>query len=100
MERCWYVYILCNKKHWTLYVWVTSNLYERLLQHKSKEIKGFTQKYWCTKLIYREKYSLIIDAIEREKQIKAWSRKDKIKLIESINPERNNLAESRNEWDF
>lgn len=71
-----------------------------MLQHKSKEIKWFTQRYGCTKLVYREKYNLIIDAILREKQIKAWSRKDKIELIESINPERKDLAESRNEWFF
>ncbi len=71
-----------------------------MLQHKSKETKWFTQKYWCTKLVYREKYNLIIDAIAREKQIKAWSRKDKIELIESINPERRDIAEGRSEWDF
>jgi len=89
----YYVYILANKRNWTLYVWVTNNLERRISEHKNKIIKWFTFKYNIDKLVYFEETNNIINAIEREKQIKAWSRKNKIDLIESINKNWNDLSE-------
>ena len=70
----------------TLYLGVTNNLERRLLEHKSKSILGFGQKYNCTKLVYYEYFSNINDAISREKQIKKYRREKKMALIKSINP--------------
>ena len=81
----WYVYILCNKRNWTLYTWVTNDLIKRVYEHKNKLIKWFTQKYWIDKLVHYEVYDNIYNAIEREKQIKSWKRWDKLNLIESGN---------------
>lgn len=81
-----YVYILFNKRNGTLYTGVTSNLKLRVYEHKNKINKGFTEKYNVNKLGYFEEYEDISLAIAREKNIKAGSRKNKIRLIESINP--------------
>ena len=81
----WYIYILTNKKYWTLYIWVTSNLEKRIYQHKNKSIEWFTKKYNINKLVYYEEFENIIDAINREKQLKWWNRKTKITLIEEKN---------------
>ena len=86
-KKCGYVYILFNKSNGTLYTGVTSNLIKRVFEHKNKIVDGFTHKYGVDKLGYYEIYDRIIDAIEREKQIKAGSRKDKLQLIEKENPE-------------
>jgi len=82
-----YVYILFSKRNGTLYTGVTSDLAKRIYEHKSKTSEGFTNKYSVDKLGYYEVHSDIVSAIEREKQIKNGSRKKKIELIESINPE-------------
>ena len=82
-----YIYILFNKRNGTLYVGVTSNLVKRIYEHKNKFVKGFTEKYQIDKLGYYEVFDSILSAIEREKQLKAGSRKDKLKLIESFNPD-------------
>ena len=71
----------------TLYIGVTSNLRNRIWQHKNKTVEGFTKKYNITKLIYFEQTENVRSAIEREKQLKGWVRKKKISLIESKNPE-------------
>ncbi len=68
------------------YTGVTSDLLKRIYQHKEKLIEGFTKKYNCTKLVYYEIFDDIENAILREKQIKAGSRKKKIDLIKSVNP--------------
>ena len=81
-----YVYILFNKKNGTLYIGVTSNLVKRVYEHKNKFVEGFTKNYNVDKLGYYEVYENIETAIIREKQIKGGSRKNKLKLIESINP--------------
>jgi putative endonuclease len=70
----------------TLYVGVTSNLEQRVQQHKQKLIPGFTAKYNITQLIYYEETSDVLTAIAREKTIKGWLRAKKIALIESANP--------------
>ena len=81
------VYILTNKNNTVLYTGVTSTLIKRTIQHKEKLVPGFTKRYNIDKLVYFEFYTDIRDAIAREKQIKAGSRKKKVELIESMNPE-------------
>ena len=81
-----YAYILFSKRNGSLYTGVTSNLMRRIQEHKLKIRDGFTQKYNVDKLGYYEMYEDIRDAIVREKQIKAGSRKNKISLIERMNP--------------
>lgn len=93
MKRGGYVYILTNKNNTVLYTGVTSRLLERLYEHRvGHHINAFTKRYNCTKLVYYEGYNLIIDAIVREKQIKGGSRAKKISLIESINPQWDDLS--------
>jgi len=86
-----YVYIMTNIHHTVLYTGVTANLIQRIQQHKDGQGSSFTTKYKTNILVYVEIFDDIHDAISREKQIKAGSRLDKIKLIESINPEWNDL---------
>lgn len=76
----------------TLYTGVTNDLRRRIYEHKNKLIDGFTKKYNITKLIYYEEYNNSIDAIAREKQFKGWIRRKKIELIESFNPEWQDLS--------
>ena len=89
----WYIYILSNKKDWVLYIWVTSDLIKRIYEHKNWIIEWFTKKYFVDNLIYYEQYLDIITAIEREKQLKKWTRIKKIKLFESSNPSWKDLYE-------
>ncbi len=85
MEKLPCVYILTNKRHGTLYVGVTSNLPQRIWQHKNKEVKGFSERYALDKLVWYEIYEEMLPAIQREKAIKAWKRGWKIKAIEKMN---------------
>ena len=94
MNKQGYIYILFNKRNGTLYTGVTSNLVKRIYEHKNKVVDGFTKKYNIDKLGYYEVFDDITSAIEREKQIKAGSRKKKLSLIESINPEWKDLYET------
>ena len=87
MERGGYVYILTNINHSVLYIGVTSNLRNRIHEHKAKlHPTGFTAKYNCNILIYFEGFNLIEDAIAREKQLKNWKRMWKNDLINKVNP--------------
>ena len=95
----YYVYILTNKSNRVLYIGVTNNLIRRILEHKKKEIKGFTQKYNCTKLVYYEATESVDGAIEREKQLKNWHRQWKINLITENNPDWEDLAEKQDLLD-
>ena len=89
-----YVYLLANKYNNVLYTGVTSDLIRRVYEHKNKLLQGFTQKYNVDRLVYYEACENIVVAIEREKQIKAWSRKKKDQLINTLNPEWNDLYRS------
>ncbi|MDH5613241.1 MAG: GIY-YIG nuclease family protein [Gammaproteobacteria bacterium] len=80
------VYILANKKYGTLYVGVTSNLQQRIYQHKNNLFQGFTSKYEVHDLVYFELHDNMEAAITREKQIKKWNRDWKINLITTRNP--------------
>jgi len=79
-------YILASTKNGTLYIGVTSNLTQRIWQHKNNEVKGFTEKYHVHMLVYYEQHGSMEAAITREKQLKKWNREWKIKLIEEENP--------------
>ena len=87
----YYVYILFNKKNGTLYVGVTNDIVKRVWQHKNKIFEGFTQKYNIDKLGYFEVFEDINYAIAREKQLKVKKRKFKLDLIETSNPNWNDL---------
>jgi len=80
------VYILTNKSG-TLYIGVTGNLKKRIWEHKNKVVEGFTKKYKIDKLIYFEQTENVMSALEREKQLKKWSRIKKINLINNANPD-------------
>ena len=83
----YYIYLLSNKNNNVIYTDVTNNLIKRIYEHKQKFVKGFTKKYNINKLVYYEVFNDINNAILREKQIKAGSRKKKIELIKYTNPE-------------
>lgn len=91
MEKQGYVYILASKPFGTLYVGVTSNLIQRIYQHKNDVIEGFTSKYQVKMLVYFEPADSITSAIEREKKLKKYKRSYKINLIQLHNPEWNDL---------
>ena len=85
--RRYYTYIVTNKKRGILYTGMTNDLAGRAYQHKNKLVKGFTSRYNLDILVWFEEFQWVNDAIAREKQIKRWSRKKKIALIESFNPD-------------
>lgn len=87
MEKLYCIYIMTNKGNSVLYTGVTSDLKKRIFQHKNKQVPGFTSRYHVDKLVYYEVSSDSYSAISREKQIKAGSRKKKLHLINSFNPE-------------
>ena len=83
-----FAYFVTNKHNTTLYVGVSSNLYARMIKHIEKAFpKSFTARYNLNKLVYYEVFDSIVDAIAREKQLKAGSRKQKEALINKYNPE-------------
>lgn len=81
-----FVYIMSNKMNGVIYAGVTSNLPRRLYEHQNGLTEGFTKQHNCTHLIYCEPYEEMSAAIFREKQIKGYGRKKKLKLIEANNP--------------
>jgi putative endonuclease len=82
-----FVYILASQPQGTLYVGVTSDLVQRVWQHKIKAVPGFTSKYGVDRLVWFEAHQDWETAIRREKQIKEWKRARKIQLIEAENPQ-------------
>ena len=82
----YYVYILTNTYNTVLYIGVTNNLERRLYEHKNKLVDGFTKKYNLHKLVYFDMTPDVRSAIEREKQLKGWTRAKKHALIEETNP--------------
>jgi putative endonuclease len=87
-----WIYCMTNNYNNVLYTGVTNDLYRRVSEHKSHEIRGFTQKYNCDKLVYFEAFNCIEDAITREKQLKNWKREWKNELIEKKNPDWTDLS--------
>ena len=88
-----YVYIMTNTANTVLYTGVTGDLVKRVWQHREGTVPGFTLRYRLKKLVYYELFGDIRLAIEREKQIKGGSRRDKIKLVKSMNPEWRDLGD-------
>jgi putative endonuclease len=87
------VYIMANKHNGTIYTGVTSNLSRRAWEHREALVSGFTARYGCKLLVWFEAHDSMQDAIAREKQIKAGSRKNKLTLIETNNPSWRDLYE-------
>ncbi len=85
-ERYYWVYILASKLGGTLYVGVTNNLVRRMCEHRMGLVPGFTKRYRIHCLVYFEQYTDIEAAIRREKRLKSWKRNWKIRLIEELNP--------------
>jgi putative endonuclease len=93
-NKTYWVYILASQKNGTLYTGVTNSLERRTWQHRQGTVASFTAKYGVTRLVYFEPFRDVSNAIAREKQLKAGSRKKKIALIEMENPEWLDLAAS------
>jgi putative endonuclease len=85
--RKYYVYILSNRHRTVLYIGVTNNLERRVIEHKSKVNKGFSNTYNCDQLVYFEEYQHITVAIAREKRLKKYPRRWKESLINEFNPD-------------
>ena len=86
MSKEYYVYILTNWNNKVMYVGVTNDLSRRVHEHRQGLLEGFTKKYNVHKLVYFESCGEAINAISREKQIKRWTREKKNALVESKNP--------------
>ena len=87
------VYIISNQSHSTIYVGVTSDIAQRMAQHRNHQFGGFSARYNLTQLLHFEEFGSMAEAIAREKQIKSWSRKRKDDLISSNNPSWKDLLE-------
>lgn len=87
MDNQYYVYLLASKPYGTLYTGITSNLIQRIYQHKEELVDGFTKKYNVHQLVYYEIHLDVNEAILREKRIKKWNRQWKINLIQRDNPQ-------------
>ena len=87
-----YVYILTNNSNKVMYVGVTNDLERRVFEHRQKRVKGFTSRYNISKLVYFEHTEDAVAAISREKQIKGWLRAKKNALVESMNPQWQDLG--------
>ena len=87
MDKQYYVYIMTNDTNTVTYTGMTNDLFARVDQHKKKSIKGFTARYNINKLVYSEMSEDVESVIAREKQIKSWTRKQKVELISTMNPD-------------
>ena len=87
IKMAYWVYILASKPGGTLYVGVTNNLVRRIYEHREGLADGFTKRYGLKRLVWYETHESTIAAIQREKNIKHWSREWKIDLIVSMNPD-------------
>ena len=85
------VYIIASKSR-VLYIGVTSNVEQRIYEHKNNLVDGFTKKYRCHRLVYYESFDEVLKAIDREKQLKRWNRAKKVCLIGRQNPTWEDLA--------
>ncbi len=92
MNRGPCIYIMASKRNGTLYIGVTSNLIQRIHQHRSGDVSGFTAKYDVKLLVWFEQHATMEAAILREKQIKKWNRAWKLELIEKDNCDWHDLA--------
>ena len=93
----YYVYILTNKSKSAMYIGITNDLQRRIYEHRSELIDGFSKRYHTSQLVYFEEYSNVNQAINREKQLKSWSRAKKNDLVYKMNPTLEDLFEKRYE---
>lgn len=93
MEKHFYVYILAKARNSTFYVGMTSGLVKRIWQHKEELAEGFTKKYGVKTLVYYEVFADAENAIKREKRLKKWNREWKMRVIEKMNPDWQDLFE-------
>ena len=91
-----HVYIMTNKSNNVLYVGVTNDIKRRIEEHKQGINDGFTKKYNVVKLVYCEEITNADDAIRREKQLKSWTRQKKISLVQTLNPDWNDISDILN----
>jgi len=94
MVRPGFVYIMASRKNGTIYIGVTSDLPQRVWQHREGVIDGFTKEYGCKLLIWFEAFESIHDARQFEARMKKWNRAWKIARIEERNPEWADLFET------
>ncbi len=93
-EKRFFVYLMASDRNGTLYLGVTSNLVQRVWQHKDGAVDGFSKRYGIKRLVWFEAAGDAMAAITREKQLKKWKRAWKVELIESANPYWNDLYPS------
>ena len=86
------VYIMASRSH-QLYIGLSSNIHKRVWQHKNRIFDGFTCRYNVDRLVYFENFEDVRNGIDRERQLKRWSREKKIALIQSLNPTWQDLSE-------
>ena len=94
MEKRFAVYLLASRRNGTLYVGVTSDLVQRVWQHRTNAVEGFTARHDVHRLVWFELHESAESAIQREKRIKKWERDWKVRLIEAGNPYWNDLYAS------
>ncbi len=98
MDKKYYVYILASDKNGTLYIGFTSNLGQRIFEHKNHLTPGFSSKYDVCRLVYVESFNDVNMAIRQEKRLKEWKRNWKKDLIEKFNPNWDDLYENIHEY--
>jgi len=91
MNKAGYVYIMASQRNGTLYIGVTSDLVQRVHQHRNGLIDGFTKKYGCKYLVWFQAFDDLDEARRRELQMKEWRRVWKLREIEAVNPQWNDL---------
>ena len=96
MEKTFHVYLLADRPYGTLYLGVTSNLAQRVYQHKTNAFDGFSKKYGTKFLVWYEAYSTALEAIAAEKKYKKWRRQWKKDMVTQFNPQWRDLADSLN----
>jgi putative endonuclease len=85
-DKYYWVYILASRIGGTLYIGVTNDLVRRIYEHRTGVVPGFTKRYGIHRLVYYEQFGNVEYAIQREKRLKKWNRTWKIRLIEELNP--------------
>jgi putative endonuclease len=91
-EHCYYVYMVQSASRRALYIGTTSNLMQRVFEHKTHQSEGFTDDYNAVRLVYWESFDDVINAMNREKQLKNWRREKKLWLIARTNPKFRDLS--------
>jgi len=94
VEKAGFVYIMANSRNGTIYLGVTSDLPKRIWEHRNDLVEGFTKKHRCHTLVWYQAYDTIEEARQRELQMKEWKRVWKLREIEGLNPDWDDLFET------